>query len=217
MKSNMTKLVLYNHYILCQHSWPTSMFNENFDTEFSGSMNWPHKLFMEKKCKVESIFLLMQNTFQSTISVAFSKEFYWLKQQASISSRIFFCKLMWYLHRFKNWHRSLWLPKETTHLFHDLFSSPSFVAAQAFMKLGTKAHQVKCIQEKKIKEKIYYSTVTLQVLRIVDLWSCWACSLLVSSREILYLLLHLESVTEQKLHSLNFSLSFITVYPPYHL
>lgn len=50
--------------------------NENVDTEFSGSMNWPHELFMEKKCKLESIFLLMQNTFQSIISVVFSKEFY---------------------------------------------------------------------------------------------------------------------------------------------
>lgn len=68
-KSYMTKLVSYHQCIICQNPCPTPIINENSDTKFNGSMNWPHKLIMEKEPKVGSFSLLKQNIFQSINSV----------------------------------------------------------------------------------------------------------------------------------------------------
>jgi len=44
----MTKLVFYNHCIICQYSWPTSTINDNFDIESMEAWT-DHRNYLRKR------------------------------------------------------------------------------------------------------------------------------------------------------------------------
>lgn len=159
-------MVSHNQYITYQYSWSTlSMkifdqwkFWDWSQQKLKSAEAWTdHKLFMKKKHKVEPIFLLMQSIFQSIISAALSNEFSWLKQWGFYLLQRIFLQIKaeapqrWrftFLHPHKNVktgisHQSCQKKKPILSMFWNIYSFHSFVPAQAFIKLGTKANQVK--------------------------------------------------------------------------